>query len=381
MDEGSIDATTVRLGYTGATGSTGLATGNLNVSGGSFLADSMILAASQGGNNQPVTGNLNVSGTGAVTVTNDLTMGNWGSSSYVGALTANVSITGGSLTVNGNLAEGAGGGASRIISTVTLDGGTLDMTSGTMTNITNFNLQSGTLKNLAQFNAGATVTKSTSGTVAYEGTIAYTGTTNVSEGTLRVNGNLSSSKVTVASGATLAGSGTIGQTITVAAGGNLAPGNSAGLLTTGSISLAGGADLTMEINGTTAGTQHDKLAVTGAVNLNSDSGLGADLVLSLGFAPSTVGQTFNLISNDGADAIAGFFGSINGGAFGPGNTFNLTYNSASYGFQLFYNGEGLSTTGGNDLVLSLIVIPEPGTCALFGIGLCAVLFASRRRRI
>lgn len=374
MDEGSIDATTVRLGYTNTGGgSTGQLTGNLNVSGGTFLAGSMILAASQGTNNQPVTGNLNVSGTGAVTITNNLTMGNWGSSSFVGALIANVSITGGSLTVNGNIAEGTGPG--QLTSNLTLNGGMLDMTGGTITNLTNFNLQSGTLKDLAQFNAGAAVTKSTSGTVTYEGTNAYTGATTVSLGTLLVNGSLTSSAVTVQSGGTLGGSGTLGQSVTVQSGGNLAPGTSPGSLTVGGVNLQSGADLTMELAGATSGTSYDQLVVNGTVNLNSDSGVGADLLMTLSYAPS-IAQTFTLISNDGVDAITGSFATINGVAFGPGNTFNLTYNSATYGFQLSYTGGT-----GNDLVASVTAIPEPSTWLLLALGLTVVVTLRRRSTV
>ncbi len=374
MDEGSIDATTVRLGYTNAGGgSTGQLTGNLNVSGGTFLADSMILAASQGTNNQPVTGNLNVSGTGAVTITNNLTMGNWGSSSFVGALIANVSITGGSLTVNGNVAEGTG--PSQLTSTITLNGGALDLTNGTITNLTTFNLQSGTLRNLAQFNAGAVVTKSTSGTVTYEGTNAYTGNTTISAGTLLVNGSLTNSTVTVQSGGTLGGSGTLGQSVNVQSGGNLSPGNSTAALTVGGVSLQSGADLTMEIAGTTPGSLYDQLVVNGLVNLNSDIGLGADLVMTLSYAPS-IAQSFTLISNDGGDAITGGFATINGAAFGPGDTFDLTFNSATYGFELSYTGGD-----GNDLVASVTAIPEPSTWILLTVGLTVVVTLRRRRMV
>jgi len=373
MDEGSIDATTVRLGYTNAPGSTGQIIGNLNVSGGTFLAGSMILAASQGTNNQPVTGNLNVSGTGGVTITNNLTLGSRDSSSFVGALIANVSITGGSLTVNGNIAEGTN--PNNITSTITLDGGTLDMTAGTITNLTNFNVQSGTLKDLAQFNAGAAVTKSTSGTVTYEGTNAYTGNTTVSLGTLLVNGSLTNSAVTVESGGTLGGAGTLGQSVTVQSGGSLSPGNSAGLLTTGSVSLASGADLTMEIAGTTPGTSYDQLAVNGTVNLNSDSGVGADLVMTLSYVP-TMAQSFTLISNDGVDLISGSFATINGAAFGPGDTFNLTFNSATYGFQLSYTGGT-----GNDLVAIVTAVPEPSILVFLAVGMTVVITLRPRRRV
>lgn len=104
------------------------------------------------------------------------------------------------------------------------------------------------------------------------------------------------------------------------------------------------------------------LAFTGTLTLGSGANLG--LTLADGFAPVA---GFTLI--DGFDSIAGTFATINGDAFGAGNTLTLTNNLGSYDFTLLYNG--------GDLVLSLV--PEPSAWALFA-GLAAFASLGRRRR-
>jgi autotransporter-associated beta strand protein len=95
--------------------------------------------------------------------------------------------------VDGNIAATNGTGVET--STLTLNGGILDMTSGTIgatgNLVTTFNLQQGTLKNLADFNAGAALVKSTSGTLILDGTNAYVGDTTfaVGGGTIQLGSN------------------------------------------------------------------------------------------------------------------------------------------------------------------------------------------------
>src|SRR6516164_891350 len=62
------------------------------------------------------------------------------------------------------------------------------------------------------------------------GTLILTGSSTIDGGTLIVNGSIANSAVTVNSGATLAGIGTVGPT-TIASGGTFAPGNSPGTMT------------------------------------------------------------------------------------------------------------------------------------------------------
>ena len=365
---GTLDVTTAIIGQTGfgGDGDANTAVGTLNINGGTFTAGT-VTVASNTSNFMPVTGNLNIAG-GASTI-NSLVMGSR-TGSVGTAVSSNVTVSGGALTVNSNLAEGSNG--SDVTSRLTLSGGSLDMANHSIT-VDIFTVQSGTLSNVSQFNAGATLTKTTGGTLTLAGTNAYTGNTVVSAGTLLVDGTLSQSAVTVADTATLGGSGTIAQAVMVAGGGTIAPGNSAGILSTGNLSLASGAAVSMQLNGAAAGSGYDQLNVTGTVNLNSDSGAGSDLVLALNYAPVD-NQTFTLIVNDGSEAMAGAFATINGAAFGPGNTFSLVYDSRSYDFTLTYGGGT-----GNDLVIQAVPEPAAWLLAAFAGGV-AMSFRLRRQR-
>lgn len=74
-----------------------------------------------------------------------------------------------------------------------------------------------------------------SATLTLVNALAYAGATTVSEGTLEINGSLANSPITVKSGATLAGTGTIASTVTVEAGGSLG----GSLTLTGRVTLDG----------------------------------------------------------------------------------------------------------------------------------------------
>src|SRR5262249_50758381 len=102
--------------------------------------------------------------------------------------------------------------------------------------------------------------KAGSGVLRLGGTNSYTGPTTVNAGTLIVDGSVTAA-VAVNGGRTLAGSGTTGSPL-VPTGGRVTPGRSPGILNTGAVSFASGAVLSLEVNGTTAGTQHDQLNVT-----------------------------------------------------------------------------------------------------------------------
>ena len=178
-------------------------------------------------------------------------------------------------------------------------------------------------------------------------------------GVLTIVGNNAGAagKVVVQQG-TLNGSGTLAGPIQVNAGANLAPGTSPGVLSTGSATLDAGANLQIELGGTTLGTQYDQLNVTGAVTLT-----GSNLVLSLinGFTPSA-GQQFTIINNDAADAVAGTFAQpfVDLG----GVRFNINYAGGT----------------GNDVVLTASAVPEPTTVGLLGLGALGLLARRRRRQ-
>ena len=150
----------------------------------------------------------------------------------------------------------------------------------------------------------------------------YTGTTTVSAGTLFINGDTSGSLVNV-TGGTLGGTGPVGGI--TAANGTVAPGNGAGLLTSaGNVTFNTGTTFKIEIGGVNAGTEYDRLQVTGTVNLGAGvANLNGTLINA--FTP-VVGQQFTIIQSTGA--ITGTFAqgsSINIG----GTDFTITYNANS----------------------------------------------------
>lgn len=102
---------------------------------------------------------------------------------------------------------------------------------------------------------------------------AFEGTTTIASGTLSVGGPSGNGKLggalSVASGGTLAGNGTVGK-ITVHAGGTIAPGNSVGTLTVnGDLTLKAGSRYNVEVN--PEGTEADLIKVTGGATLEGGS--------------------------------------------------------------------------------------------------------------
>lgn len=153
--------------------------------------------------------------------------------------------------------------------------------------------------------AKGSFTKTGTGKLILSGANTYLGTTTVSAGTLQVDGSLGSADVTVASGATLDGNGTVGTlaggTVTIQSGGHHAPGASIGSQTiNGNYRLAG----TLDIEVDTASA--DKVVVTGDVDLSGGT-LALHELTGTGWQPS---QTYTIIDNQGANAVAGQFAGI-----------------------------------------------------------------------
>lgn len=231
------------------------------------------------------------------------------------------SVTGGS---GGNSGSAEGGGL------FVMGGGALSysVTSG----------RTATIGSGFEGNASLQLTKTGAGILVIGATGDFTSLT-ASAGVLRVNANLTGASATVQSGATLQGTGTVGA-VTVQSGGTLAPGASPGTLSTGALSLVGGATFATEIGGTGAG-QYDRVNVTGTVTLG-----GATLDLSLygGFTPTST-LTFTLIDNDGAESVSGTFAGLAEGATGT---------IGAYDFAISYAGGD-----GNDVTLTIHGFPAP----------------------
>ncbi|BCM21200.1 beta strand repeat-containing protein [Mesorhizobium sp. J8] len=115
---------------------------------------------------------------------------------------------------------------------------------------------------------GGSLAKLGSGTLTLSGTNTYTGATTVDAGVLRVNGSLGNTAVGVNSSGTLSGVGTIAGPVTV--DGTVAPGNSPGTLTVGSLTLNAGAKLDYELGipGTIGNGVNDLIEVNGDLTLD-----------------------------------------------------------------------------------------------------------------
>jgi outer membrane autotransporter protein len=128
---------------------------------------------------------------------------------------------------------------------------------------------------------------------------AFTGTFRLDAGALRVNGTLGGG-VSIANGATLRGTGTVGS-LTVAEGGTVAPGNSIGTLrVTGNATFAAGSNYLVEIDSTPGA---DQLLVGGSATLNGAKVTVAKL--STAYRPGT---RFTIVTANGG---------INGQFTGP----------------------------------------------------------------
>jgi autotransporter-associated beta strand protein len=116
--------------------------------------------------------------------------------------------------------------------------------------------------------AALSITKVGTGSLTLTKTNTYTGATTVSNGTLLIDGLLPNSAVTVASGGTLGGSGTVAS-VTVQSGGALAAGGSAvGTLTaSANVTMDPGAIVDWQYGAPSA----DLVAVTGTLTLPSNA--------------------------------------------------------------------------------------------------------------
>jgi fibronectin-binding autotransporter adhesin len=199
--------------------------------------------------------------------------------------------------------------------------------------------------------------------------------TTVSGGTLLVNNTSGSGTGTgnvSVTGGTLGGTGTISQSVS-ASGGAIAPGDGgAGTLNVGTnVAFTGTSGFTVELGGTTAGTNYDQLLVGGTADVSAASGSTLTVNLINGFSPSVITDFTILTATGGLTTNAGSgFGSFVYPDFTHWTT-NYTANSV----VVHYNPAGGAGSGGG---LSGGAVPEPGTLALLICALGSVLFTSPR---
>jgi subtilase-type serine protease len=157
--------------------------------------------------------------------------------------------------------------------------------------------------------AGGSLVKQGTGVFTLAGANGYTGTTNVNAGTLIVNGTIASSgALSVHSGATVGGIGTLPVT-TINAGGTLSPGNSVGTITiAGNLTFVGAGNYIVEVSPAAA----DKTNVTGAPGTATLAGTLSAVGLGGSY---TVGTKYTVLNATGG--VSGTFGSLAiSGSFG-----------------------------------------------------------------
>ncbi len=400
----TLNAGTLTLGT-----ATALGTGALTVGGAANLNNGtpLVLANAVNVNANLTVGSLN----------NNLTLagGVGGSANLIKTGTGDLALTGnntfsglfdvqsGSLSTLGNDALGAGAGVNLGSSTQLNMGGSASLGeltgngvavvgTGSTLSVGSNNLDStfgGVLAGLGGLN------KIGSGALTLGGLSVLTGDTQVSAGSLLVNGALASTNVNVANGATLGGTGTLVGAVNIADGGHLAV-NSGNTLTLGSLVLNTNSNLDAGLGApSTGGTAlihvGGNLTLDGTLNVSDIGGFGPGIYrlidytggltnngLQLGSLPvnipasdldlqTVIGNQINLLVNgnttvqfwDGSQTTGN--GSIEGGSgtwttaatnwTGVNGSFNTAW--APNSFAVFQGAAGTVTVDGAQAITGL----------------------------
>jgi fibronectin-binding autotransporter adhesin len=227
--------------------------------------------------------------------------------------------------------------------------------------------------------------KTGTGKVTLSGNNSYAGTTTVSNGVLAVNGNQSSAlgAFSVAAGATLMGSGTIGGATTVQ--GLHSPGNSPGIQTfVGDLTYSGGSSSVLwELTANTISNSplaFDQIIVGG----NLDFASLTTLSLAFNSAGSTVSwsdafwdtaRTWTIYSVTGTTTN---FGNLTL-AGSPGSWLDAQSTPQSLA-SARPDASFSIVQDGNNVNLVYAIVPEPAAVALAGIGIVVAIGAAARKR-
>ncbi len=185
--------------------------------------------------------------------------------------------------------------------------------------------------------------------VTLTGNNTYTGSTLIQQRG-EIDGVQPSSDVTTGAyyNSIVTGNGTVGA-VTLNYAASLQPGTALGgnigTLTTGGLTANANSYLAVALNGTVPGVGHDQVKVNGTVSIDPSAALNT----SLGFTPS-LGQTFQIVDNDGVDPISGTFNGLP-----EGGVINLNANELTI---TYVGGDG------NDIVLTVTAAAKTWTGAV-----------------
>jgi autotransporter-associated beta strand protein len=232
------------------------------------------------------------------------------------------------------------------------------------------------------------------GRLDLSGTSSYTGATVVEAGELKVNGSIANSAVTIQSGASLSGSGTVG---VISGAGSVDPGNSPGILTAPAVDSSGTLTFNFEFTNLNPiftdpfASVNDVLRLTDPTAPFSGALTSAN-VLNIYFNVDVL-QTNELYrgafftdrkQNFDALIVDAKFNYYIKDDAGPVSYGGQNYALLGGGFSIVVSTVNQSADFGSGLVDGQItqfeVIPEPSTYALLVLGAAALGFHAWRRR-
>ena len=197
-------------------------------------------------------------------------------------------------------------------------------------------------------------------------------------GVAEVNGTIGTLTL---NGGTLRGGGTVTGGVTIDSGDILRPGNSAGQITVGNVTLGAGGRYVFELRDATgaAGVGYDSVLNLGALAITAGTTSGTQFTIAI-TTLNTSNQPGPASNFDSAQPFSFVLVQNAGGVtgFDPAR-----FTIDSTGFQNGLNGGSFALAlSGNDLVLNFAPVPEPGTCTLlaFALGGAAAIRFRRARR-